>query len=193
MSKEKTPSYRRFALAAGVAMALGPLTALSIASINSDDNRNLVAGMNSNPLQAHDSTRHNAVAYQGKRLSDVVAGSGSLDFFSAVLDAAELKDLLRGPGQYTVFIPVNGAFSALGGDRLSAVLNDDRAVKRLAKAHVVRGRVTATDLMSATRLRSINGYEITSRAGAELTVNGASVIGSEVAENGVVHYVDRLL
>lgn len=193
MSTEKTPTYRRFALAAGIAMALGPLTALSIASLNNDDGQNLVAETDASPLKKHDTTRYVTDEYRGKRLADVAASSGSLDFFSSVLDAAQVKELLRGQDQYTVFVPVNDAFSALGGETLSSMLNDTTEVKRLAKAHVVPGRVTATELMSEKRLRSINGHEITSQTGADVKVNGATILGTEVAENGIVHYVDRIL
>ena len=73
------------------------------------------------------------------------------------------------------------------------MLNDPQRVKNLAQAHVVPGRVSATDLLNNAQLRSISGHQITAQVGSALTVNGASVIGSELAENGVVHYVDRLL
>lgn len=193
MSATKSPIYRRIAISAGIAMALGPLTALSLASLDSPATMNPLAEASSAPLRAYDSTRHAAEEYRGKQLADVAAGSGSLDFFNGVLDGASITDLLRGNEQYTVFIPVNAAFAALGGEGLSATLNDADRAEQLAKAHVVLGRVTATDLMAEIRLRSVNGHEITSQAGAELRVNGASVIGTEVAENGIVHYIDRIL
>lgn len=183
-------TYHRYAFAAGLAMALGPLTALSVASLTSDGR---VVSSDSIVPQSQNATRMVSSEYQGKRLADVTAGAGSLEFFSSVLEAAEVKNLLRSQEQFTVFVPVNEAFSALGGERLSTMLNDTEQVRRLAKAHVVPGRVTAPELMAETQLRSINGHEITSQVGAELTVNGASIIGSEVAENGIVHYVDRLL
>ena len=182
----KKPTYRHFALAAALAMALGPLTALTVASISNGTNGYV-------PTTAATSSGSQISPYQGKQLADVTAGAGSLDFFSTVLEAAEVKDLLRGDQQFTVFMPINEAFSSLGGESLSTMLNDPQRVKSLAQAHVVPGRVSATDLLNNAQLRSISGHQITAQVGSALTVNGASVIGSELAENGVVHYVDRLL
>lgn len=193
MSATKTTGYRRIAAAAGIAMALGPLTALSLASLDRGYTTSAVANTSGTPLQAYNSTRDTALEYAGKQLSDVAAGSGSLDLFNGVLAAAGMKELLRGQEQYTVFIPVNEAFATLGGERLSSALDNAQKAERLAKAHVVPGRVTTTDLMADTRLRSLNGREITAWAGADLMVNGARVIGTELAENGIVHFVDRIL
>lgn len=193
MHAKSSFNYRPFVWAAGLAMALGPLTALSVSSVlNGTAGQPVVANV-ADPLPAYDNTRVSSSEYSGKMLADIAAGSGSLDFFSSLLQAAEIKDTLRGNEQYTVFIPVNEAFSAVGGEKLSSILNDPSRVQALAKAHVVPGRVTTTDLMSETRLRALNGHEITSQVAADLTVNGASIIGTEVAENGIVHYVDRLL
>lgn len=193
MNETKTPGYRRFALAAVVAMALGPLTALSLASLDRGYTRSAAASSGTATVLVYDSTRYAGAEYDGKQLADVVAGSGSLDLFNNVLAAADLAELLQGQDQYTVFIPVNEAFSTLSESQLAATLNDSDKVQRLAKAHVVPGRVTATDLMAATQLRSINGDEIVARVGADLTVNGASIIGTEVAGNGIVHFIDRVL
>ena len=195
MSTQNTPApaYRRYALVAGIAMALGPLTALTVGSVNNEAGQTQVAGTTTTPSQQGNSTQRVAAAVEGKRLADVAASSGSLEFFSSVLDAAQVKELLRGQDQFTVFIPVNEAFSSLGGETLSTMLNDTDEVKRLAKAHVVPGRITVPELMAETRLNSINGHEISSESGPVLTVNGASIIGTEVAENGIVHYVDRIL
>jgi uncharacterized surface protein with fasciclin (FAS1) repeats len=174
----------RLATYAMFAMALGPLTALTVASINNGTAGEYVAV--AEPESA-------VPAFTGKRLSDVATSAGSLDFFSTIATTGQVKDLLRGNEQYTVFIPVNEAFGLAGGGDLSAMLDDPAKVEQLAKAHVVPGRISTTDLLAGVQVQSINGNSIASSVGPELQVNGATVIGSEVAENGVVHYVDRLL
>lgn len=193
MDRRKSGGIKQLALMAGLAMALGPLTALTVAAINEGSAGLPVITAQPEPRPTYDTTRISSSDYSGKMLADVAASSGSLDFFSSVLNAAEVDDMLRGDRQFTVFIPVNEAFSRIGGEQLSTILNDPARVQSLARAHVVPGRITATDLMSGTRVEALNGQEIASRSGAEITVNGASIIGSEVAENGIVHYVDRLL
>lgn len=193
MSNQESNKYGPYVWALGLAMALGPLTAMSVSSVLNGTAGQPVVAESSDPLPNYDSTRQSTVDYSGKLLADIAAGSGSLDFFSSVLNAAEISQTLRGPEQYTVFIPVNDAFSAVGGDTLASMMNDPNRVKALAESHVVPGRITATDLMAETRLQALNGAEITSEVGADITVNGARIIGSELAENGIVHYVDRLL
>ena len=178
---------RRLAMFAGLAMALGPLTALTVASIGNGSAGQYTTGA------AIAEVDPAAPAFEGKLLADVAASAGSLDFFSTVATAGQVKDLLRGSEQFTVFIPVNEAFSSVGGANLSSVLNDPAKVEQLAKAHVVPGRISTTDLLAGVQVQSINGNSIASSVGPELRVNGATVIGSEVAENGIVHYVDRLL
>lgn len=192
MQREEPRKYHRLAIVLGLAMALGPLTALTLNSTDSGDG---VAGTLSerNPLASHDNTRTPSAEVSGKSLADVATASGSLDYFSSVLQASGVKEMLRADGQYTVFIPVNEAFRDLGPDSLSSLLRDDERARAMAKAHVVPGRVTATDLMGNRELQSLNGHRIASRAGADLTVNGATVIASEAAANGIVHYVDRVL
>jgi uncharacterized surface protein with fasciclin (FAS1) repeats len=174
-------------LFAGLAMALGPLTAMTIASVENGTAGSYVAAGPS--TEAAD-----LYAQVGeKRLADVAASSGSLEFFSTLATAAEVKELLRGPGQFTVFMPVNEAFSEIGGAGLSSILGDPTRVQQLAKAHIVEGRISAIDLLAGMQLRSINGSTIASSVDPELRVNGATIIGSEVADNGMVYYVDRLL
>lgn len=196
MNTRKLLTYRRYAMAAGLAMALGPLTALSVASLNNDlDGDRVASSGKATParLVEYDSTLAVATDYQGKQLADVAEGAGSLDIFSNILTAADLGELLRGQEQYTLFIPVNEAFVGFSGERFSALLDDKAQVHQLVSAHVVPGRVTTTALMAEPRLRTIGGHDITPEAGPALRVNGASIIGSEVAENGIVHYVDGLL
>lgn len=193
MSAKRSFISRPFVWAAGLAMALGPLTALSFSSIFNGTAGQPIAASSVQPVPSYDSTRISSADYSGKMLVDVADSSGSLDVFSSVLQVSGVKDTLSGNQQFTVFIPVDEAFSAVSSESLSSILSDTSRVQALAKAHVVPGRVTATDLMAHTRLQALNGHEITSQVGARLTVNGANVIGTEVAENGIVHYVDRLL
>ena len=88
----------RLAMFAGLAMALGPLTALTVASIN-----NGTAGEYT-PSSAVAQSETTAPYFDGKRLSDVAASAGSLDFFSTILAAGQVKDLLRGEQGNDVFI-----------------------------------------------------------------------------------------
>ena len=92
MSAKSSFNYKPFVLAAGLAMALGPLTALSVSSVlNGTAGQPVVAG-NADPLPSYDTTRMSTTEYSGKMLADIAAGSGSLDFFSSVLQASQVND-----------------------------------------------------------------------------------------------------
>jgi uncharacterized surface protein with fasciclin (FAS1) repeats len=189
MAKQDNGKFYRLAAFAGLAMALCPLTALTLNSLDSEPPAATPDTAMERSLKTHDTMRQVSAEYAGKRVSDVAAGSGSVDLFNRVLRDAGVDALLRDSSQVTVFMPVNEAFA----ERSVALSDKPEEAAALAKAHIVEGRVTATDLMGRVDLRSLNGNPITAQAGTGLQVNGATVIASEEAGNGIVHFVDRLL
>ncbi len=133
------------------------------------------------------------------------SGFGSLNRATA---NAGLADVLDGVGPYTLFAPVDAAFSSGGAP---ADLTDEarRAEgAELLRAHIVPGALTRRDIEAAltkdadgqVQMRTMAGTLITfSREGEVVTAtseNGARarVTGEEVlASNGVLQPVDALL
>jgi len=182
-SKRVSNSMYGWILFGACAITLGPLAA----PLFGPGSGNLQAsiGQTGDPLAVHDSA--------SKQLLDIAANAGSVDVFGRVIQAANDANLLQVDGPFTVFMPMNEAFSAMTGEQLSSLLNDSDALRSFVKTYIVPGHVSATDLMAEKTVVSLAGEQIAARVGSEIQVNDANVIATEVAQNGVVHYVDRLL
>lgn len=127
--------------------------------------------------------------------------------FVIALQAAGLETVLREqPGPFTVFAPVNDAFTNVPLDDLIKKENQDKLQKILAY-HVINAEVNAVEL---TRLINENNgtYNIQTSQGATLTAslkddqvilkdergNTATVTRKDIeATNGVLHLVDAVL
>jgi len=192
-SKQAPDTMYSLLTVGALAMALGPLAA---PLLDPGANQSHLAGglgQLENPLAMHDTTRNLPEGATGKQLLDIAASAGSLDVFGSVIQAAGDAGLLDANGPITLFMPVDEAFSSMTGEQLSALLNDSDSLQSFVKTYIVPGHLSATDLMSDIKVVSLAGDEIATRVGSEIQVNDANVIATEVAQDGVVHYVDRLL
>jgi uncharacterized surface protein with fasciclin (FAS1) repeats len=126
-------------------------------------------------------------------LPDFVNGAGSIAFFSSLARAAGLGNVLDFAGAYTLFVPVDGAFSALSGQQISDLIHDPESLRSLVAAHIVRGRVLATDLTQGNAIFSISGARIEPSPAARPQVNGATLVKTVRTGPVVVHVVDGLL
>jgi uncharacterized surface protein with fasciclin (FAS1) repeats len=194
----QTPTLLASALLA--VMALGPLSALTIAT---DAARDEASGSNSvltaapalesaNPLASYEVTRAAGLA-TGKQLSDIASGAGTFDIFESVVRTAGLDDLLSGSEPYTLFVPTNEAFAALPSEQLDALMSNRDAARALVEAHAVRGKLSATDLLVVDSTRSVSGQVLPLDRADEIRVADAAVMVTEVADNGVVHVIDAVL
>jgi uncharacterized surface protein with fasciclin (FAS1) repeats len=122
-----------------------------------------------------------------------VNGAGSIAFFSSLARAAGLGNVLDFAGAYTLFVPVDGAFSALSGQQISDLIHDPESLRSLVAAHIVRGRVLATDLTQGNAIFSISGARIEPSPAARPQVNGATLVKTVRTGPVVVHVVDGLL
>ncbi|TVQ89165.1 MAG: fasciclin domain-containing protein [Chromatiaceae bacterium] len=129
----------------------------------------------------------------GRRLPSPTERALSVEFFSSLLRAVSYGAMPSFDGAYTLFLPVDGAFSRRSGAELDALVHNPGALQALVGAHLVAGRVTAADLQAGAALQSLNGQPIAAERADQLQVNGATVIGTVELDNGIVHYIDRLL
>lgn len=116
---------------------------------------------------------------------------------AGLIKQAGLEEALSGEGPFTVFAPVNDAFSALPEatlDRLTAPAHRDE-LKAVLLGHVVKGKVAAGELKNGAVLETLAGTRLTVvRDGDRIEVNGAAVHEADLpGENGVVHAVERVI
>ena len=127
----------------------------------------------------------------------------------AAVKAAGLVDTLQQPGPFTVFAPTNAAFGKLPKGTVDTLLKPENKSKLtgVLTYHVVPGRMTAQDLMTAVEqgrgramLKTAEGETLTvTRKGKNLMVTDGKgrtarvTIPDVLQSNGVIHVVDSVL
>ncbi len=132
-----------------------------------------------------------------KDIVDTAAEAGKFTTLLSAIEAAGLKDTLKGPGPFTVFAPSDEAFAKLPKGELDKLLKNKKKLAELLNYHVVSGAtVKAADAGSMPSAKSVAGQEITITA-ADGTVklnDSATVVSADImATNGVIHVIDTVL
>lgn len=191
----------------GLAMALGPLTALSLGTRYAGEetwaraNAGLENYTPGSPLAAYGPTGDTAgvPSYaKDKSVADVLAGSGIFDAFQEAVKTAGLEHTFTESGAHTVFVPSDEAFARLPEDQRNALLTDKAALQAMVAKHIVPGRYTATDLMQMKQARALDGSSLAVGPSAQFNgsvgVGGAEVVKTNLfAANGIVHVIDRVI
>lgn len=122
--------------------------------------------------------------------------AGQFTTLAALLLEAGLVDALRDAGPFTVFAPVDDAFTALPGATLDAVYADKDLLTAVLTYHVVAGEaLNIADIESGTTLTTLQGTDLTiTKEGDKTFVNGIEIVVSDVpATNGVIHVIGGVL
>jgi uncharacterized surface protein with fasciclin (FAS1) repeats len=134
-----------------------------------------------------------ALSVQAKDIVDTAVAAGNFKTLAAALTAAGLIDTLKGKGPYTVFAPTDAAFAKIPKADLDALLADKAKLNAVLLAHVVPGKVMASDV-KAGKVKTAQGYELTVATGGGVTVDAAKVTAVDiVADNGVIHVIDTVI
>src|SRR6185369_10750842 len=128
--------------------------------------------------------------FQGpmKNLIDAAAEVGNFKILLSAFKSASLIDMLRSPGQYTVFAPTDAAFKRLPAGSLEAMFKDARTLKPFLCNHMMRGVKAANDILPG-ELTPLEGKVLrASLDGSAILVNGVQIVQSDIrASNGVIH------
>ena len=129
-------------------------------------------------------------------VADIAIGSSAHTTLVAAVIEARLLPLLTDPfSEFTVFAPTNTAFNNLATS-LGLTLNDILALPNLADIlayHVVSGTVLSTDL-TAGPVPTLSGDNVIVSLTGGVKINDANVTTADlIADNGVVHVLDRVL
>ena len=151
-----------------------------------------------------------APMYPSKNIVQNAVNSKDHTTLVAAVKAAGLVDTLSSPGPFTVFAPVNAAFTKLPAGTVESLLkpeNKDTLTKVLTY-HVVPGRMTAVNLMKAVKdgegeakLKTVAGEDIiVKQAGpGKLSVTDSKgdvamvTIADVLQSNGVIHVINKVL
>ncbi len=132
-----------------------------------------------------------------KDVLDTAAEAGKFATLLSAIDAAGLKDTLKGPGPFTVFAPTDEAFAKLPKGELDKLLKNKKKLTELLSYHVVSGAaVKAADIGATPTAKSVAGPELalTAADGTVKINDSATVVQADIAAtNGVIHVIDTVL
>ena len=127
----------------------------------------------------------------------VAVGSSDHTTLVAALKAAEYVDVLANAGPFTVFAPTNDAFAKLPEGTVDDLVKPENkdVLRNILEYHVFVGVINEDFIKDGMTLNQVNLDNVTLKKDADgkITVNGANVLGSVKASNGVVYVIDTVL
>ncbi len=126
----------------------------------------------------------------------VAVGSKDHTTLVTAVKAAEYVDVLANAGPFTVFAPTNAAFEKLPAGTVEGLLKDDKKkdLRNILEYHVFVGVIKTENMKDGQVLNQANLENVTIGVkDGKYTVNGANIVASVPASNGIVHVIDAVL
>lgn len=126
----------------------------------------------------------------------IAIGSEAHSTLVAAVQAAELENVLVNAGPLTVFAPTNEAFEKLPAGTVETLLKPENKEKlaTIIKYHAAPGKYGANNIKGVMGIGQATGDKVKVEVvDGVTTVNGAKVIGTVEASNGIVHIIDGVL
>lgn len=131
---------------------------------------------------------------KSKDIVDTAVAAGSFNTLVTAVKAAGLADTLKSPGPFTVFAPTDEAFAKLPAGTVEALLKDKEKLTAILTYHVVPGKLMASDVVSKSSLKTVQGQTLRVSASGGAKVNDANIVKTDiVASNGVIHVIDTVV
>ena len=128
---------------------------------------------------------------------DKLNETGKFTKLNETLQKSGLDENLKGEGPFTVFAPLDDAFAALSAKTYYGLLREDNKDKlvNILGRHVFSKKIISSDIDGETKLKAINGEEITiKKVNGIVYVNEAEVVTADIeVSNGVIHFINRVL
>ena len=126
----------------------------------------------------------------------VAVGSADHTTLVTALKAASYVDALSNAGPFTVFAPTNAAFDKLPAGTVDGLLKPESkdALRNVLEYHVAVGVYKLENLRDGQKLNQVNLDDVVIGAkDGKYTVNGANIVATVPASNGVVYVIDAVL
>lgn len=131
-----------------------------------------------------------------KDVVKVAVGSPDHSTLVTAVKAADLVDVLSNAGPFTVFAPTNAAFDKLPAGTVDGLLQPDKkeTLADILQYHVAVAVYKPEMLNDGQVISMANGGNVTIGVkDGKITVNGANVVATVPATNGIVHIIDAVL
>lgn len=123
-------------------------------------------------------------------IGQTIQDAWTLGRLETLVEFAGLNSVL-GTENFTVFAPRDSAFWQIGNAEFEAVMSDKNLAKDVVLAHIVPGRVSASDLVSEINSSSTGTVTRTTVGGQTLTFVLSGKYVQVIDENGVRAEVTR--
>ena len=128
---------------------------------------------------------------------DTAVAAGNFKTLAAALGAADLIEILKGNGPFTVFAPTDKAFGKLPKGTVEELLKPENKEKltSILTYHVVPGRVMAADVVKLSMAKTVEGSTVKIRVkDGKVYLDKALVTATDIkAGNGVIHVIDSVI
>jgi transforming growth factor-beta-induced protein len=136
-------------------------------------------------------------AGEKKDIVDTAVAAGQFKTLAAALQAADLVDVLKGEGPFTVFAPTDEAFSKLPEGTVKGLLKPEAKGKlaSILSYHVVAGSVDAGKVVKLSNATTLNGQrvDIAVKDGGVMIDNAKVVVTDIQCSNGIIHVIDSVI
>ncbi|MEA5603285.1 fasciclin domain-containing protein [Nostoc sp. UHCC 0252] len=128
-------------------------------------------------------------------LLETALSAGNFNTLVKAAKAANLLEILKSPGSFTVFAPTDEAFANLPEGTLDSLLKDIPKLQKVVAYHVASGDVRSDDLLQINEAETLEGSIVgIESADGKIKVNNANILKTDIlADNGVIHVIDAVL
>ncbi len=131
-----------------------------------------------------------------KSILETAREDGRLSTSVRMVEAGGVMELFHREGPYTVFIPLDKAYTGITQEKLGIIMSDREKFTNMIRYHVVQGKLTALELAGMEAIRTLQGDHLnisTSPEGA-VRLNDAFIVQPDIeCTNGMYHIVDSVL
>ncbi|XP_044058955.1 periostin, osteoblast specific factor b isoform X2 [Siniperca chuatsi] len=132
-----------------------------------------------------------------KTMFEILTENEGFKIFLSLMEAADLTDLLKQEGDFTLFAPSDKAFSGLSDSDFVLLKSDINALRTILLYHINNGIFIGGGLEAGVTnlLKSLQGSNLKIMfANKTMLVNSVQVPESDImATNGVIHFVNQVL
>ena len=125
---------------------------------------------------------------------DIAVSNEGFSTIVAAIQAANLVEILKSPGPFTVFAPNDAAFAKLPPGTITTLLQNIPQLTRILCYHVVPGKLTKADLEKLSSVTSVESSPISLDFTEAFEVKNSTVIAADIeADNGIIHVIDNVI
>lgn len=130
-----------------------------------------------------------------KNIGDLIFSDSRFSNFADAMLSTNLINLVEQRGPFTVFVPTNAAFNRLPIRAKRTLQRNPRLFAVVLRHHIIDNELTAFDLQSMRRTRTLADAVLRFRGtnGATFVGNAQVLRADDFTENGVVHVIDEVL